>query len=66
MPSKQRGTDAEEPMTVEERLNSLEKSLRRWRFASMGLGAAVAVVIAAVAMDYLGLRGTVRAKKFVV
>ncbi|MFN0055585.1 MAG: hypothetical protein ACKV0T_25845 [Planctomycetales bacterium] len=53
-------------MTVEERLNSLEKSLRRWRFASLGLSLAVAGVIAAVGMDYLGLRGTIRAKKFVV
>jgi hypothetical protein len=53
-------------MTVEERLIKLEKSMRRWRFASIGLGAAVFVVLVAVTIDYLGLRGTVTAKKFVV
>ncbi|HTI52159.1 MAG TPA: hypothetical protein VL475_14450 [Planctomycetaceae bacterium] len=66
MQTKQRGTAAEEPMTVEERLIKLEKSVRLWRFASIGLGAAVAMALAGVAMDHLGLRGTVRAKKFVV
>lgn len=53
-------------MTVEERLIKLEKSMRLWRFASTGLGAAVAMALIAVAIDHLGLRGTVRAKKFVV
>jgi hypothetical protein len=64
--TKQRGAAAEEPMTVEERLNKLEKSVRRWRFASIGLGAAVLIVLSALGIDYLGLRGTVRARKFIV
>lgn len=66
MQTKPRGTAAEEPMTVEERLGKLEKSLRLWRFASIGMGVAVFVALAAAGVDYLGLRGTVRAKKFVV
>lgn len=66
MQTKQRGAAAEEPMTVEERLNKLEKSLRLWRFASIGLGVAVLAALSGVGIDYLGLRGTVRAKKFVV
>lgn len=66
MQTKQRGTAAEEPMTVEERLVKLEKSMRRWRFSSIGLGVAILVALAGVGVDYAGLRGTVRAKKFVV
>lgn len=65
MQTKQRGA-AEEPMTVEERLLKLEKSVRRWRWTSIGLATAVGLVLIAVAIDYLGLRGTVAAKKFVV
>ncbi len=53
-------------MTVEERLTKLEKAVRRWRLAGAGMGAAVVIVLAAVAVDYLGLRGTIRAKKLVV
>jgi hypothetical protein len=53
-------------MTVEERLLKLEKSVRRWRFAGIGLGVATGLALAAVAFDYLGLRGTVAARKFVV
>lgn len=53
-------------MTVEERLIKLEKSVRLWRFASIGLGVAAIAALSGVGIDYLGLRGTVRAKKFVV
>src|SRR5262245_55953095 len=53
-------------MTVEERLTRIEKGMRRWRLTSFGLGGVVFVLLLAVAVDYLGLRGTVRAKKFVV
>lgn len=66
MQAKQRGAAAEEPMTVEERLLKLEKALRLWRFAGIGLTVAVSLALAAIGADYLGLRGTIRAKKFVV
>lgn len=66
MQTKQRGTAAEEPMTVEDRLLKLEKSVRVWRFASIGLGIAALASLSAIGIDYLGLRGTVRARKFVV
>jgi hypothetical protein len=65
--TKQRGADAaEEVMTVEERLTKLEKSVKRWRYASIGLGVAASLSLAAIGLDYLGLRGTVTAKRFVV
>lgn len=53
-------------MSVEERLTRLEKTLRRWRYASWGLGAILLLLSAAVAGDYLGLRGTITARRFVV
>lgn len=65
MQTKQRGA-AEEPMTVDERLLKLEKSVRRWRFVGIGLGVVTGLISVAVAADYLGLRGTISAKKFVV
>lgn len=53
-------------MTVEERLTKLEKAVRRWRFLCYGLGGLLVVTAAGVALDYLGLRGTVKAKRFIV
>jgi hypothetical protein len=53
-------------MTVEERLAKLEKTMRRWRFSSLGFGATLLVLTLAVSIDYLGLRGTVQAKKFLI
>ena len=53
-------------MTVEERLARLEKSLRRWKFLSLGLALAVLAVAGGTAYDFLGVRGTVRAKRFIV
>ena len=53
-------------MTVEERLTKLEKAVRRWRFLTYGLGGLLLVTAAGVGLDYLGLRGTVKAKRFIV
>lgn len=63
---KQPPTEPEAPRTVEERLEGLEISVRRWRRLSLGLGGMVLLVIGVVAIDYLGLRGTVHARRFVV
>ncbi|MGQ0633229.1 MAG: hypothetical protein ACT4QC_01355 [Planctomycetaceae bacterium] len=53
-------------MSVEERLARLEKSVRLWRWSSGGLGAAVLLLVGATAIDYLGFRGTVQARRIVV
>lgn len=53
-------------MTVEERLIRLEKSQRRWRYLSLGLLVAVAALAGGVAYDFLGVRGTLRARRIIV
>src|SRR5579872_1530577 len=70
----QRGQDAapaakrasvagENSMSVEERLAKIEKSLRKWKLASLGLTVAVVCLSGAVAFDFLGVRGTLRARR---
>lgn len=53
-------------MTVEERLIRIEKSQRRWRYLSLGLLVAVAALAGGVAYDFLGVRGTLRARRIIV
>jgi hypothetical protein len=53
-------------MTVEERLTRLEKTLRRWRYLSLILVLAVAGLAGGLAFDFLGVRGTIRAKRVLV
>src|SRR4029077_6524895 len=53
-------------MTVEERLAKLEKSLRRSRFFSLALVLAIAGLAGGLAYDFLGVRGTLRARRLVV
>src|SRR6516225_6704523 len=53
----------DQPMTVEERLTRLEKTLRRWRYLSLILVLAVAGLAGGLAFDFLGVRGTIRAKR---
>jgi hypothetical protein len=53
-------------MTVEERLTKLEKSLRKWRYLSLGLAVAILGLGAGLAYDFLGVRGTVRARRLIV
>jgi hypothetical protein len=62
-PQTRRGGGAgDEPMTVEERLTRLEKSVRRWRLSSLVLAGVVALVAGAVGWDYFGIRGALRAR----
>lgn len=53
-------------MTVEERLTKLEKSLRKWRFLSLGLVLAVAGLAGGIAFEFLAVRGTIRARRLIV
>ena len=53
-------------MTVEERLIRIEKSQRRWRYLSLSLLVAVAALTGGVAYDFLGVRGTLRARRIIV
>src|SRR5579859_4022807 len=56
----------DQTMTVEERLTKLEKSLRRWRYLSLGLVVAGAALAGGLAYDFLGVRGTVRTRRLLV
>ncbi len=53
-------------MTVEERLARIEKTLRRWRVLSLVLFLSVIGLTGVVTFDFLGVRGTVRARRFLV
>src|SRR5207244_12237648 len=53
-------------MTVEERLTKLEKSLRKWRYLSLALTVASVALAGGVAYEFLGVRGTVRARRLIV
>ena len=53
-------------MTVEERLTKVEKNLRRWRYLSLGLVVATVALAGGLAYDFLGVRGTLRAKRVMV
>lgn len=53
-------------MTVEERLTKLEKSLRRWRYLSLGMVVAGAGLAGGLAYNFLGVHGTIRARRLVV
>ena len=53
-------------MTVEERLTKLEKSQRKWRYLSLGLVAACVALTGGLAWDFLGVRGTIRARRLLV
>lgn len=66
MALKQPSTEPEAPRTVEERLAGLESSVRRWRLLSMTLAGLMLLVLGVIGVDYLGLRGTIHAKRFVI
>jgi len=53
-------------MTVEERLTKLEKSLRRWRYLSLSMVVAGAGLAGGLAYNFLGVHGTIRARRLVV
>jgi hypothetical protein len=53
-------------MTVEERLTKLEKSLRRWRYHSLGLVVTSVALAGGLAFDFLGVHGTLRARRLLV
>lgn len=53
-------------MTIEERVAKLEKSLRRWRFTGLGLALAVLALAGGAAYDFLGVRGTIRARRLTI
>jgi hypothetical protein len=53
-------------MTVEERLAKLEKSLKRSRYLSLALVLGIAALAGGLAYDFLGVRGTLRARRLVV
>lgn len=53
-------------MTVEERLSKIEKSLRKWKIASLVMAVVVVGLSAAVAFDFFGVRGTLRARRIAV
>lgn len=66
-PPSKRGTAAEpEPLTVEQRLERVEKSLRRARSLSLVLLLAVSGLGGGLAYDFLGVRGTIRARRVVI
>ncbi|MBS0266276.1 MAG: hypothetical protein JSS02_30380 [Planctomycetes bacterium] len=55
-----------EPLTVEQRVERLEKVLRRARWLNVGLLVAVLGLAGGLAYDFLGVRGTVRARRCIV
>lgn len=65
-PPNKRGSAETEPLTVEQRLERVEKSLRRARWLSLSLLLMVLSLGGGLAFDFLGVRGTVRARRFVV
>ena len=63
------GTKVQEPaveaeLTVEERLDKLEKSARRWRFTSLGLFLGLAGLSAVFGWTQVRIAGVVRAQRF--
>src|SRR5205807_2632410 len=64
--SNKRGAVETEPLTVEQRLERLEKSLRRSRWLNLSLVLAVLALGGGLAFDFLGVRGTVRARRLIV
>jgi hypothetical protein len=66
-PPSKRGAAAEaEPLTVEQRLERVEKSLRRTRRVSLLLLLAVLGLGGGLAYDFLGVRGAIRARRLIV
>ncbi len=66
-PPNKRGAAAEaEPLTVEQRLERVEKSLRRARLLSLALLLGVLSLGGGLAFDFLGVRGTIRARRMIV
>jgi hypothetical protein len=66
-PANKRGAAAEiEPLTVEQRLDRVEKSLRRSRFLNVGLVLAVLGLGGGLGYDFFGTRGTIRARRLIV
>jgi len=53
-------------MTVEERLTRVEKSLRKWRWLSVGLLVVATASAGALVYDFVGVRGTIRAKRLLI
>ncbi|MFN6106910.1 MAG: hypothetical protein ACK5EA_20980 [Planctomycetaceae bacterium] len=74
--SNQKGSDAaspqrksgaeDEPMTVEERLELLERSLKRWRWISFGLIAAAIVLGSGLAWSIWGTSGSIKTRSLYV
>ena len=61
--SPQRKPGAEdEPMTVEERLDLLERNLKRWRWISLGLVAASVLLGGGLAWSIFGTRGSIKTR----
>ena len=62
-----RGAIAEgEPLTVDERLTRVEKSLRRSRYLCLGLLLASLGLTGGLIYDFLGVRGTLRVRRLIV
>ena len=65
-PPSKRGAVETEPLTVEQRLERVEKSLRRSRLLSLGLLLGVLALGGGLAFDFLGVRGTIKARRIIV
>jgi hypothetical protein len=66
-PPNKRGAAVEaEPLTVEQRLDRVEKSLRRAQLLNLALVLGVLALGGGLAFDFLGVRGTIRARRMIV
>jgi hypothetical protein len=65
-PSSKRGAAEVEPASVEQRLERVEKSLRRARLFNCVLLLGMLALGGGLVFDYLGVRGTIRARRLIV
>ena len=68
-PTNKRGAAVEEeaePLTIEQRMERVEKSLRKSRYLNLVMGLLVVSLSGGLIYNFFGVRGTIRAKRLIV